>query len=97
MAEVPLSGFFKHTASKTAVLVLEWLLSGIKLYMPQPKKNCSKICTASPGSSMNVLHNHYYSIYHRERHSRALAAFKTVSNHHKRLLENANYRYAQAV
>lgn len=40
---------------------------------------------------------HYYNIYHRKRCNRILAAFRTVLNHCKKVLENAKCSYGKAV
>lgn len=47
---------------------------------------------------LSIAHRYdYYNIYHKERHSKTLAAWRTVFNHSKRVLENKNSSYAQAI
>lgn len=54
VAEAPLSNFIKHTISKYAILVSEWIFSGIKNFIHHNKFN-HHYQTATLGSHMNAL------------------------------------------
>lgn len=95
MMETPLRNF-KHSVSKTAALVTDWILSRMVLYSEENSiKNQSTLVHPRMRFSHKSL-KHSIS-YRKERSSSVFTAFQNCSQSVQKVLENAKCSYARAV
>ena len=100
ISDLPLHSMFKKDVSSIVSDLTEWLIVGIDRFIPskkfQQKPNSQP--WFSPECAAAIAHrNHFFHSYQRNRCMETKAAFRTASNHCKRVIKNARELYAQSV
>ena len=100
IADLPLSSMFKKDVSSIVSDLTEWLIVGIDHFIPakkfQQKPNSQP--WFSPECAAAIAHrNHFFHSFQRNRCTETKAAFRTASNHCKRVIKNARELYAKSI
>ena len=97
LADVPREDIFKLSASAAASEFFEWVQVGIDVYIPhrkyQVKPHSSPWFSAACAAAI-VHRNHFFRLYQKDKSSDSKVKFRQASNFCKRVLEAANFAYA---
>ena len=97
MRDVPWEAIFKLGTSAAAGEFFGWVQAGIDVCIPhrkyQVKPHSSPWFSAACAAAI-VRRNHFFCLYQREKSSDSKVKFRQASNRCKRVLEAANFSYA---
>ena len=97
MRNVPWEDIFTFGASAAASEFCEWVQVGIDVYIPhrkyQVKPHSSPWFSAACAAAI-VHRNHFFCLYQKDKSSDSKVKFRQASNFCKRVLEAANFAYA---